>query len=339
MEQHNRGIVHRFEKAIRWTTPILGKPMEIEARFELLDKDSAQDILTQPLSWQRTCNKAHVNRLAQAMRAGEYIDAVINPIYISDTGKLLDGQHRLTALTQTDLTMPFFVVRGLPEQIFIYLDQNKSRSVLDAVKIGGVRNPGKVAQIATLIYQLMEGRTAKPRNEMLYRMVEDYPDIEEGVAKAGVFHDTVHIPLAVGGTLYFLYSRWWPEECKKFFDLLIYGDQAILSNNQHPITRLKAQLLRFYKNYQGSKVGERYAIQGSHGGWIVYDQRWKAMMFIHQAFKAYRTNKQLRWKEDHNTIDEIAELCRKTITLRNSYTDAPIASVAKPVMNLHEWER
>ena len=314
MEEHNNG----FKRTMKWDTEVLGKRIVLDATFRLLDKYSAQDMLSRQYGNQRTLNKAHTDRLAEAMHAGEYIDAVINPIFISDTGNLLDGQHRLTALSQTNQTIPFLVVTGLPDDIFVYIDQNKTRAAKDVVKIAGVSNPAKVAAAVKLIHQCMEGRARTPRNELLYRMIQDYPDIEFAIAKGESMHDSTYIPTSVGGTLYFLYKRWWPEECKQFFDILQYGDQDILSQSQHPITRLKNKLRHLY-NKVGKRFGDLYALPGSHGGKVIYDHRWQVMMFIHQAFKSYRTGKRLIWREDQSTIDEIGELCKKTVTLRHSY--------------------
>jgi len=324
-------------EAFRLNAKVLGKTVTLVGTLQLLDRDSAQDMLSRQYGQQRTANNAHVDRLAQAMYAGEFIDAVVNPIFISDTGKLLDGQHRLLALTQTNKTIPFLVVEGLPEETFVYIDQNKTRSAKDAVKIGGVRNASKVASVAKLIYQLMEGKTRNPRNELIVRMVEDHPDLEQSVAQAEAMSDNTHITTSVGGTLYFLYSRWWPEECKKFFDVLNFGDQNILAQRNHPITRLKTKLKKVYRERRtsGRSVGLlESAVQGSHGGTVVYDGRWRIMMYIQQAFKSYRTGRrghypQWSWSEDQGIIDEIAELCRKTVTLRSSYSDAPIVRTGR----------
>ena len=330
MEEQN----NRFKRYVRWEAKVLGKTVTMDATFRLLNAADAQDMLSRPYGNQRTLVQAHIYRLAQAMRAGEFIDAVINPIFISDTGLLLDGQHRLEALKQTDCTIPFFVVEGLPEETFVYIDQNRTRTSKDALKIKGVRNPEKVQSVAKMIHQLMEGKIRSPRNEVISRMIDDYPDLEQAVSHAESMRDSTQITTAVGGTLYFLYTRWWPEESKKFFDILKYGDQDILSQSQHPITRLKKKIKKMMASARtigtGPYLGSWQVIQGSDGGKVVYDNRWKLMMFIHQAFTAYRTGKLLRWKEDRSTIDDIADMFNKTITLRNSYTDTRIVPIYSP---------
>ena len=333
MEERN----DRFKKFVTWDAEILGDKVLMRASFEFLDRVTAQDILSRPYGNQRVRNEAHVDRIVEAMNAGEFIDAVINPIFISNTNKLLDGQHRLVALTHTNKTIPFFVVRGLPEETFVYIDQNKTRSAKDTMKTGGVRNAKGVATTAKLIYQIMEGKSRIPRNELLLRMAEDYPDLEDSVARAASMAEATHITTSVGAALHFLYSRWWPQQCDNFFNSLQYGG-PVLQKIHHPITRLSVKLKRDWKKAGGKGGSYTPAIQGTSGGAIVYDQRWKSMMEIHQAFMAYVTNKQLRWKEDQATIDELGELFRRTITLRHSYSEMKNGEALEDVNQFHEFD-
>ena len=192
-------------RILNWYTTILGKPTDMTAKIEFIDKAAAGDLLARPYGKQRALAQSLVDKLAQAMNANEFIDAIVNPIFMSNTGKLLDGQHRLTALTHTNKTIPFLVVRGLPEATFVYFDQSRPRAAKDALRVRGVRNAGKVAAVTKLLYQLMEGKSTVPRNEVLDRMVEDYPAIESAVAKGESMTDATHITTSVGPTLHFVY--------------------------------------------------------------------------------------------------------------------------------------
>ena len=104
-------MIREEYKILNWDTTILDKPTEMTASIEYIDNARASAILLLPYGQQRSLTKSMVDKLAQAMNADEFIDAIVNPIFISNTGKLLDGQHRLTALTHTNKTIPFLVVR------------------------------------------------------------------------------------------------------------------------------------------------------------------------------------------------------------------------------------
>ena len=313
-------MIREEYKILNWDTTILGKPTEMTASIEYIDKTKASALLLLPYGQQRSLTKSMVDKLAQAMNADEFIDAIVNPIFISNTGRLLDGQHRLTALTHTNKTIPFLVVRGLPEETFVYFDQNRPRAAKDALKVRGIRNADKVAAVTKLLYQLMEGKSSVPRNEVLDRMVEDYPEIESAVAKAESMTDATHIITSVGATLHFLYSLEYPETYSRFFDLLQYGGEE-MKNSKHPVTRPTKKINDEWKKSGGRRMqGDYWAARGTNGSKVVYDNRWRAMAFIHQAFMAYATGKHsFSWKEEQSVIDSIGQLCRKNIVIRYSY--------------------
>ena len=315
-------MIKQDYRILNWYTTILGKPTDMTAKIEFIDKAAADDLLSRPYGKQRTLAKSLVDKLAQAMNANEFIDAIVNPIFISNTGKLLDGQHRLTALTYTNKTIPFLVVRGLPEETFVYFDQSRPRAAKDALKVRGVRNAAKVAAVTKLLYQLMEGKSSVPRNEVLDRMVEDYPAIESAVAKAESMAEATHITTSVGAVLYFVYSVEYPETYSRFFDLLQYGGEE-MKNSKHPVARLAKKINDEWKK-SGGKGGTWWAARGTNGISVVYDTRWRAMSFIHQAFMAYATGKHsFSWKEDQSVIDSIGKLCRNNIFIRYRYDYLP----------------
>ena len=305
-----QGITFSIGQELSWDAEIFGKQIKMTASMELLDKDKAQEMLSRPYGNQRTLDKANVSRLTQAMNNDEFIEAVINPIFISDTGLLLDGQNRLTALSHTNETIPFFVVRGLPEEAFVYLDQNRPRGAKDAMKVRGIRNAETVASTTKLIYLLREGRTSIPRNEVLDRIVADYPELENAVAKAGSMKDKTHIVTSVGGAMIFLYAREYPEIYGRFFELLQYGGEE-MKNSRHPVARLS------------KKLNDDWIMHRKKDRVRMYDNRWRQMAYIHLAFMAYTTGKySFSWNQEQMAIDAIGQLCRKTIIVRHSYKDS-----------------
>ena len=69
-------------------------------------------------------------------------------------------------------------------------------------------------------------------------------------------------------------------------------------------------------------TGDYWAVKGTSGGTARYDNRWKAMSFIHQAFMAYVTGRySFSWTEEQKVIDSISQMCRRNIVIRNSYNE------------------
>lgn len=85
------------------------------------------------------------------------------PLKISVTGKLQDGQHRLTALSNTvpSMTIPFLVVRGLPDDAQLYMDQGQIRTVGQQLSLRGVQNPGRYAAVVKLYLDWSRSRLFK----------------------------------------------------------------------------------------------------------------------------------------------------------------------------------
>lgn len=324
-----RGVQFRTnEKALFLDSKILGKNLSVKMRIEPIDKLKAQQMLSSPYEKQRNINNALIAKLVQAMNADEFIEAILNPVSISDTGKLLDGQHRLTALTQVDRTIQFLVVSGLPESTFVYFDQNRARTLKDALETSGVANAAKVAPAAKLLYQLILGKANLPRNEVAVRLVGDHPRFEKAVSFAESMTDHCHIVTSVGAVLYFLYSVHYPPACDMFFDILRHGDRDIFKRPRHPITMLSKKLTEEWKK---QKAGHRYDLvvpagASAHSPFDLRDSRHLLMSWIHQAFMAYAAGKlSLKWEpiSNHATIiGEVSTLARNTVTIRNDYAEA-----------------
>lgn len=80
-------------------------------------------------------------------------------IAISDTGRLLDGQHRLAAIANTGISAPLLVTSGLPDDVFSVIDTGKTRSGSDALGIAGAKNCSVIACAIKLflLQQLVPG--------------------------------------------------------------------------------------------------------------------------------------------------------------------------------------
>ena len=75
-----------------------------------------------------------VTKYSQAMRDGEWLfDG--SPIRLDDKGNLLDGQHRLWAVIESELPQTFLVVEGVEEITMAVMDTGKSRSFADILSM------------------------------------------------------------------------------------------------------------------------------------------------------------------------------------------------------------
>lgn len=85
------------------------------------------------------------------------------PLKLSATNRLQDGKHRLTALANCvpPRSLPFLVVRGLPDDAQLYMDQGQTRTVGQQLSLKGVANAGRASSVAKLYLDWSRGRLFK----------------------------------------------------------------------------------------------------------------------------------------------------------------------------------
>lgn len=96
----------------------------------LVSPELARTFLDRNVS-NRNVRKGHVNSIANSMRRGEWKLSPQGIIIHSKTGRLLDGQHRLLGVVESNQTVPMFVIYVDEMDVFKVLDQGAKRSTGD----------------------------------------------------------------------------------------------------------------------------------------------------------------------------------------------------------------
>tara|TARA_R110000851_G_C12958259_1_gene554007 strand:+ start:109 stop:903 length:795 start_codon:yes stop_codon:yes gene_type:complete len=84
----------------------------------------------------RPMSDSHVEHLALIMKRGEWVFNG-DSIRITTGGRLVDGQHRLSAIIKCGIPQKVMVVTGLDDSVFLTIDCGKSRSASDSLAIEG----------------------------------------------------------------------------------------------------------------------------------------------------------------------------------------------------------
>lgn len=118
---------------------------------ELISSETARQWLEMYKGPNRRISESKVFQFQSDMESGLWVFEGA-PIRISNTGKLLDGQHRLTALANMvpGGSIPFLVIRGLPDDAQLYMDQGQARTVGQQLALKGVSNPSLSAAVVRL---------------------------------------------------------------------------------------------------------------------------------------------------------------------------------------------
>jgi|APSaa5957512576_1039674.scaffolds.fasta_scaffold44889_2 hypothetical protein len=79
------------------------------------------------------------------------------PIIIGEDGRLLDGQHRLTAVVETGIPIDTAVIRGIADDAFVTIDTGKVRGGADVLSIAGSKYGSHIASAIRKIIEKFGG--------------------------------------------------------------------------------------------------------------------------------------------------------------------------------------
>lgn len=96
----------------------------------------------------RKISNFKVREYADSIKAGKW---VLNGegILFDASGKLIDGQHRLSAVVLSGITTPMLIIRGIDDpRAFETIDIGKKRGVEDIIGMEGIKNASYVSAAA-----------------------------------------------------------------------------------------------------------------------------------------------------------------------------------------------
>lgn len=226
-------------KTIRFENGIC-KTAGIEHKIEAVSPAKARALLE---SQQRNRNIREnvVREYAEAMKSGRWR---LNgeTIKISNTGRLLDGQHRLSAIILADREVVLSITTGLDEDTFDTIDIGLKRTAGDVLRMEGCLNATAVAGAMRLYDSIVQNKTdglvILTPDEARARWVVD-PMFETAI-KSVLCCNKVLQP-SVAGALWIMFSRKDREAADKFFEDL--GSGANLAERD-PCLVLRERLLR-----------------------------------------------------------------------------------------------
>lgn len=126
----------------------------LDASVVEITPELAQHYLTKNTN-NRPLRRDYVLELASSMRRGEW-QLNGESIKISKSDRLLDGQHRLSAVIESKVSVSMVVIGGLDDTSFTTIDMNKKRTTADALAIAGYPNEKLIAAAVRLILILAE---------------------------------------------------------------------------------------------------------------------------------------------------------------------------------------
>lgn len=182
------------------------------------------------------------------MKAGEW-HSTGDTIKFTKEGKLIDGQHRLSAIIKFAQPVKMFVAENLDAEAFDVLDTGKSRTASDILSANGAEKANHLASISRFVLLFQGGifshgwhKDKSPTNHDINLFNTKYPELIEILAFVmKMYRDFRYMPISVLGALYFLFSRKNQTKADEFF--YQYSTGLDLKKTS-PVYHLRDRLIR-----------------------------------------------------------------------------------------------
>lgn len=172
----------------------------------------------------RNLRERVVNGYATDMLAGAWVEDG-QSIKFSTTGVLLDGQHRLSAIAQSGMTIRMLVVTDLPASTQDTMDTGAKRSLADVLKLHGEDHYVTLAAALLRVYVWKQGArkntkqsgNARPTHRQLLSVLDEHPELRRSAEIASRVRGSMRISGSTVALCHWLFNRIDQSDCAFFF--------------------------------------------------------------------------------------------------------------------------
>lgn len=195
-------------------------------RFDVVEitPDDALNLLTANTMNRPQVASAQV-RYADDMRDGNW---VLNgePIIVSRTGRLLNGQNRLQSCVEANAPFISAIITGVADAAFETMDDGAKRTLGNALHIHQEENTNALAATLVLLWQMERqclGETAQPSKKQAMDVLARHPSIRGSVSKAGAVKHLM--PTAIMALVHYVGAELLsvPEKANRFLEDVASG--------------------------------------------------------------------------------------------------------------------
>lgn len=248
------------------------------AKKEILEADVTPELALEWLTVNvnnRTISRKHVRMLADAMRHDRF-EFVGDPIRFDREGRLLDGQHRLEAIIESETTQHMAVMVGLDPTDQVFMDTGRRRNPGDQLLVAlGIRDGNRAAAIART-YLMWKDRVfiSQTRTFSMPELV-DWAEANESLLvdatrrSRTVTGHKVPTSGAVCGAVYLAAHELSPTDAAVFFERLSDGAELEVTN---PILVLRNKIIKVARQDRWTQVEEFAYYTRAWNAWRANDQ-------------------------------------------------------------------
>jgi len=223
--------------------------MDAELSFELITPEIAKQMLEHNTSNYRKLTEATIVRYIKDLISGLWTHTTAT-VAFTESGVLVDGQHRLHAIARSGKSVWMFVLRNLPEEFANdpNQDKGKMRSVGVYINKLGVKNATTASSAIRILYRIAVGASASRNgnssltDSQVLKCVEFMPQMffewVDTVSAAGTVKK-VFAP-SVNAAFFYLAACHNEAAARSFFD--VYS-KRIDESSAHPANTLREQVI------------------------------------------------------------------------------------------------
>ncbi|WP_326768602.1 hypothetical protein OG978_32425 [Streptomyces sp. NBC_01591] len=159
------------------------------------------------------------------------------------TGKaLLDGQHRLSAIAESGMTIRMLVVSNLPDTTQETMDTGAKRSLGDVLKLRGESHYVPLAAVLVRVHMWQEGarksmRGARPTHRQLLSLLEEHPEIRRSAEIGSRARNANRLSASTAGLCHWLFVQIDQGDCAFFFARLTDGAGLMIGDPIYALRR------------------------------------------------------------------------------------------------------
>lgn len=179
-------------------------------------------------------------------------------IKFAQDGTLLDGQHRLYAITLANKPIRMLVIRNLPNETQHTMDTGVRRTLPDVLKLRGEVNYVQLAATLRGIYNWESGirrfgggaKANGATNTQLLRLLDQYPWIREGMPLVCSVQAGCSLPSSIAGPLWWVFVQIDADDASHFFARLASDEDH---HTGEPIYTLRKSLRAMLDSVRGQR--------------------------------------------------------------------------------------
>lgn len=195
----------------------------------------------------RPISKSRCEFYARQMETGRW-KRNAEPIIFDVEDKLLNGQHRLTAIVMSGKAQDMVVLRGVATDTFTTMDQGYTRSGGQILRMKGLRHASTRAAICRAMYVWevndgsLTGISRKVSPDELLLVQECYPDeVDAAVEYTEPVRKVIPMSCGMIGLGHILVKRARPRKADEFLEILSTG---LTTKKYHPALTLRNRLIQ-----------------------------------------------------------------------------------------------